>query len=135
MSKFNLIDLTKYAFDKLKFSAIQEWINNTVSYQVPVTLTDGATISWDPTSNYNATVTLAGSRTLQMLTVKEGMYGTIKIVQGGAGSYTLTLPAGSKVANAGAGAITLSTAVGAIDIASFYFDGTNYFWTLSTDFT
>lgn len=135
MSNFSIIDLTKQAFDKLKFSAIQEWINRTVAYQNPTTLKDGATISWDPTSNYNATVTLAGSRTLSVFANKAGTYGTLKIIQGGSGSYTLTLPSGSKVANAGAGAITLSTAVGAIDVASFYFDGTNYFWTLSTDFT
>lgn len=132
---FNSIDLKQFALDKLKFQAIQDWINQTVNFQSPIALTDGATITWRVNSNYNATVTLGGSRTLQIAGAKAGFYGTLKIIQGGSGSYTLTLPSGSKVANAGAGAITLSTAVGSIDVASFYYDGTNYFWTISLDFT
>jgi hypothetical protein len=137
MSVFNIIDLSKLAFDKLKFAAIQDWINGTVSYQTPVILTDGANVDWDQTKNYNAQVTLAGSRALRFPALKPGSYGTIKIIQGGSGSYTLTLPSAytNKVANAGAGALTLSTAVAAADIASFYYDGTNLNWTLSTDFT
>lgn len=132
---FKSINLKEFALDKFKFQAIQDWINQTVNFQSPVELTDGSTITWKVNSNYNATVTLAGSRTLAIAGARVGAYGTIKIIQGGAGSYTLALPSGSKVANAGAGVITLSTAAGAIDVASFYYDGTNYFWTLSTDFT
>lgn len=133
---FKTIDLSKL-LDKFKFSAIQEWINNTVNWQQPLTLTDAATVNWNYRDGYNATVTLAGSRTLNINGVKPGAYGTIKITQGGSGSYTLTLPTAyiNKVANAGAGALILSTAVGAIDVASFYYDGANLLWTLSTDFT
>ena len=135
MTTFSIIDLTKYAWDKLKFGAIQEWINRTVSYQNPIIIPDGATVTWNVGQNYNVQVTLAGNRTLSIVGAKAGMYGTIKIIQGGSGSYTLTLPSGSKVANSGAGALTLSTSVGAIDVATFYYDGTNYFWNLSVSFT
>ena len=116
-----------------KFTAKK--FNEVLEYQTPITLTDESIIKWDLRKGYNATVTLAGSRTLLPSQVTKGDYGTIKIVQGGSGSYTLTLPSGSKVVNAGAGAITLSTTIGAIDIATFYYDGVNYFWTISLDFT
>lgn len=135
MIPFAILDLTKQAWDKLKFTAIQEWVNRTVAWQNPNILKDQATVTWNINDGYNAQITLAASRTLAIAGARLGMYGTIKIIQGGVGSFTLTLPSGSKVANAGAGALTLSTAAGSIDIASFYYDGTNYFWTLSTDFT
>ena len=132
---FKTLNLNAISGDKSKFQAIQEWIAATVNWQQPDTLTDGATVTWYCNRAYNTSVTLAGSRTLIVAGAKPGSYGTIEIVQGGSGSYTLTLPSGSKVANAGTGAITLSTAVGAIDVASFYYDGVNYFWTISLDFT
>ncbi len=50
---------------------------------------------------------------------------TLKIIQGGAGSFTVTWPAG--VLWAGGTAPTLSTGVGDVDIVTFYWDGTNYY--------
>ena len=102
-----------------------------------VTLTDGATITWATAGlrNNAAKVTLGGSRTLSITGAVAGASGVLKVTQGGSGSYALTLPAGSKVANAGAGAVTLTTAVGSIDILSWYYDGTNYFWTIGLNFT
>ena len=49
----------------------------------------------------------------------------LKLIQDGTGSRTVTWPASVKWP--GGTAPTLSTAAGAIDIVSFYFDGTNYF--------
>jgi len=118
-----------------KIIALFDWINSQIDFQEPITLTDASTITWDCSNNYNAKVTLGGSRTLSIINLQAGTYGTLEVVQGGSGSYTLTLPAGSKVANAGAGAVTLSTAVGAIDCLAFYYNGTTIYWTLSTDFT
>lgn len=129
------IDLTKFATDKMKFKAIQEFLNSMMNYQDQIVLKDESTINWDVSNRYNAKVTLAGSRTLNISGMRAGTYGTIEIVQGGSGSYTLTLPAGSKVANGGAGALTLSTSVGAIDVATFYYTGSTFYWTLSTDFS
>jgi hypothetical protein len=48
------------------------------------------------------------------------------LTQGGAGSFTLT----STMKFAG-GSKTLSTAVGAIDIISIFYDGSTYYATLS----
>lgn len=109
--------------------------NELIAYQTPIILQEDTTIGWNITKGYNATVTLTASRILSVTQLTPGDYGTIKIIQGGSGSYTLTLPTGSKVGNGGAGVITLSTTVGAIDIATFYYDGTTLFWNLTTDFT
>ena len=51
----------------------------------------------------------------------------LKLIQDGTGSRTVTWPSSTTVKWAGGTAPTLSTAAGAIDIVSFYFDGTNYF--------
>lgn len=101
------------------------------------TLTDSATVTWAFTSPQlvgNATVTLGGNRTLLITGLSAGATGVLKVVQDGSGSRTLTLPAGSKVINGGSGAVSLSTAAGAIDILAFIYDGTNYFWTIGTNF-
>jgi hypothetical protein len=98
-----------------------------------VTLTDGATITWDtggyPTSH--AKVTLGGNRTLAISNAIAGASGILVVTQDGTGSRTLTLPAGSK---APGGAPTLTTTAGAIDVLSFYYDGTTYFWTVGKAF-
>jgi hypothetical protein len=109
--------------------------NDLIEYQKPNTLQDAPVIEWNLRKGYNVKVTLTDSRTLSITELTPGDYGTIEIVQGGTGSYTLTLPTNSKVAGGGAGAIALSTSVDAIDIATFYYNGTTLYWNLSTDFT
>ena len=109
--------------------------NELLEYQKLVTLQEAPVIDWNMRKGYNVKVTLTGSRTLDISQLTPGDYGTIEIIQGGTGSYTLTLPTGSKVSGGGAGVITLSTAVDAIDIATFYYNGTTLYWNLSTDFT
>lgn len=114
-----------------------EKFNELMAYQTPITLVDAPVIKWNLRKGYNAKVILSGSRTLQLDQLTPGDYGTIEIFQGGIGSYTLTLPIQytNKVANAGAGALTLSTVAGSTDIATFYYNGVSLYWTLSTDFT
>lgn len=99
-----------------------------------VTLTDGATITWDlgsyPTSH--AVVTLTGTpHALSITNPIAGCSGTLIIKQDATGSRVLTLPAGSKVVG---GALTLSTAANAADVAAFTYDGTNYWWTYGKAF-
>jgi hypothetical protein len=91
------------------------------------TLTDDSTVIWDMNASCSAQVTLGASRNLQINNVVNGDNGTLVVIQGGSGSYTLTLPGGSL---RNGGSFTLSTAVGSKDILSFYYDGTNYFWNL-----
>jgi hypothetical protein len=100
-------------------------------------LTDGATVSWDFTGYplRNAKVTLGGNRTLDIDNCPNGAAGVLIVIQDGTGGRTLALPAGSKVIDGGAGVVTLSSAPGKIDILSFVFDGTTYYWTYGTNFT
>ncbi|MHA4810548.1 autotransporter outer membrane beta-barrel domain-containing protein [Flavitalea flava] len=97
------------------------------------TLTSGS-ISWDQTKGATATVTLTGNSTLTITGAVAGMYGLIKVIQDATGSRTLALPSGSKVINGGGGAVTLTSAANAIDVLSYYYDGTNYYWTVGYNY-
>lgn len=80
-----------------------------------VTLTDAATITVDGATFINATVTLAGSRTLgTWANAKAGQSGYIRFVQDGTGSRTLAYHADYEFA--GGTAPTLSTPAGAQDM-------------------
>jgi hypothetical protein len=102
------------------------------------TLTDTNTITWTMQANKtvnNAKVILGGNRTLDIVGEVGGMTGVLEVVQPGSGGpWTLTLPGSSKVVNGGAGAITLSTAANAIDVLSFVYDGSSFFWTFGKNF-
>lgn len=56
----------------------------------------------------------------------------LMLTQDGTGSRTVTWPSGVKWV--GAAAPTLSTAAGATDIVSFFYDGTNYWGVASLNF-
>lgn len=101
------------------------------------TLTDGATVSWDVTNKPAdiATVTLGGNRALAITGAVAGSCGILIVKQDGTGSRTLTLPGGSNVRDAGAGAIVLSTAINAVDVLGWVYDGTNYWWAYNTNFS
>lgn len=112
-------------------------LDATATSDTPQTLTDGATVTWATggVKYPNATVTLGGNRTLAITGAVSGQSGTLVVKQDATGSRTLTLPAGSKVRDGGSGAITLSTAANSIDVLSYYYDGTNYFWTYAKNYT
>lgn len=84
-----------------------------------------ASIDWN--DNQKQSITLTQNETLTFTDPTGGGSGnfTLRVIQGGTGSYTITWPASVKWGDAGAP--TLSTAVGKIDLISFYFDGTNYY--------
>lgn len=95
-------------------------------YFAETTLADGANISWDLDDNQTTEVTLAGNRTLDNPTNKQaGSTYILKVTQDGTGSRTLAY--GSEYKWAGGVAPVLSTAAGAIDIITFYCDGTNMY--------
>ncbi len=113
-----------------------EKINELIRYQKPITLVDSSeAVKWNLRKGYNAQVTLGGNRTLFFEQLTPGDYGTLKIIQDGIGSRTLTLPSNSKVSGGGGGILTLTSTASAIDIASFYYDGRNIFWNLTNNFT
>jgi hypothetical protein len=76
-------------------------------------------------------LTLNASTTLTFTGHVVGTY-IIKVIQGGVGSNTLTYPA--SVIWSGGTAPTLSTAVGKVDILTFFHDGTNFYGTYSLDY-
>lgn len=110
----------------------------TFSSLAPTTLADAATITWNVLgySGKNATVTLGGNRTLNVTNLANGGNYVLRIVQDATPPRTLTLGTGCtwKVVNGGAGAITLTNAANAIDILTFYYDGTNCYANLGANY-
>lgn len=102
-----------------------------------VPLTDGATITWATAGarQNNARVTLGGNRTLDVTGEVDGATGLLIVKQDGTGNRTLTLPGSSLVINGGGGAVTLSTGADELDILTWYFDGTNFYWTIGKDYS
>lgn len=101
------------------------------------TLTDAATITWDyATQGIEAKVTLAGNRTLSITNLPAGkvVYLTLGVTQDATGSRTLTLPAGTKVINGGAGLVMLTTTASATDMLCFRWNGTTLFCTIGKNY-
>lgn len=96
------------------------------------TLSDGATVSWDVSLGCSAQVTLAGNRTLGAPTnAIAGMSGNLKVIQDGTGSRTLAYNAVWKWE--GGTAPTLTTTASAVDIISWWTDGTNFYAAILQD--
>jgi hypothetical protein len=93
-------------------------------YFAEQTLTDGATIDWNLSTQQVAKVTLAGNRTLNAPTNQQaGAFYSLAIIQDGTGSRTLTFNSAYKFT--GAVAPVLTTTASAKDIIIFKSDGTN----------
>jgi hypothetical protein len=92
------------------------------------TLTDAATVSWNLDNGSNAKITLGGNRTLSISNAGVGDTGTILVQQGSGTTHTLTLPGGSIVI--GGATYTTTTTSNGVDVLGFYYDGTNYYWSI-----
>ncbi len=99
-------------------------------------------ITWDvsgTSTNYEATLT--GNTTLDLTNVRNGDYGSIIVNQDGVGSHTLSFGTVNgvggthRVVNGGAGAPTLTSNPNAIDILSFTYNGSVMYWTVGNDYT
>jgi hypothetical protein len=109
---------------KTKVSALN--YNEGAIYSV----TYASTITPDVANGNVQTVTLTGNVTFSAFSNPvAGQSLTLKVVQDGTGSRTLT----STMKFAG-GSKTLTTAANSIDIITVYYDGTNYFASLGKDF-
>ena len=88
------------------------------------TLTDGATINWNLSTQQVAIVTLGGNRTLAAPTNQQagGVY-TVVVKQDGTGGHTLAFDSSYKFPDGSAPTIT--TTANAVDIVSFISDGNN----------
>ena len=98
------------------------------------TLSDGANISWDLSTNQVASVTLAGNRTLDNPTNQvDGATYILKIAQDPTGSRTLAF--GSAYKFPSGTAPTLTTVGSSIDRLFFVSDGTNMDGTFALDYS
>jgi hypothetical protein len=125
--KSNVIDLAT------QVSGVLPAANGGVNYTVQ-SLTDGSTITWNVANGINAVVTLGGTgRTLSITNPVAGQTYTIRIIQDGTGSRTITTwPTNSKWPNGTTP--TLSTVANRYDLVVFYYDGTNYYGTYQQNF-
>jgi hypothetical protein len=97
-------------------------------------LSSGSTVSWNVHLGANASVTLNTNASLSITNVSAGMYGLIRVSQDGTGGRSITLPSGSRVINGGGGTVSLTQTANAVDILTFYYDGSNYWWTIGNNY-
>jgi hypothetical protein len=91
--------------------------------------------TWDQSLGNSATVTLTGNATLTVSNAKAGMYGIIVVKQDATGSRTLAFGAGTnKVINGSAGVPFLTATASAVDILSYFYDGTTFWWTIGNNY-
>jgi hypothetical protein len=133
------VDSLKRSYDSIFFKINGVWYYGFRDNHTPAltTLTDGATITWDyTTQTREAKVTLAGNRSLSItnLPANKVVYLTLAVIQDATGSRTLTLPSGTKVINGGSGAVTLTTTANAVDILSFRWNGTTLYCTYGKNY-
>ena len=97
------------------------------------TITDAAEMAWDACNGHAATVTLGGNRALHNPSnLAQGTY-LLKVVQDGTGSRTLST--GYAYHWPGGVAPTLTTGANAVDILTFWSDGTNLFGGVQYNFS
>lgn len=90
-----------------------------------ITLTDGATITWDADDGANAEVILGGNRTINISNLSEGTRYTLKVIQDATGTRGLTLGTGCTWRfAAGATTINPTDTAETIDLLEFIYDGT-----------
>jgi hypothetical protein len=92
------------------------------------TLTDAATVTWNIANGNIGLWTIGGNRTLQAPTNAVVGTSVIRLTQDTTGTRTVTWPANFKW-SAGSAPV-LSTAASAVDILSFFYDGTNFYGSL-----
>lgn len=112
------------------------------SFTVPTwsNLTWGTTTTWAATPNVyedRKILVMTGNTTLSITSLYNGWAGAIKTIQSGnaVSGYSLSLPAGTKVMNAGSGIINLTSGSGAIDVLSFMYDGSTLLANIGNQFT
>ncbi len=98
-------------------------------------LKDSSVVNWDLSKGTVMSVKLSDNRSLSISNIIAGAKGKLIIRQDSTGRRTLTLPANSIVNNVFNGTVGLTPMAGSIDIASFEYDGSFYYWTIEKGFT
>lgn len=107
---------------------------NATNFTSPIQTLSSGSIAWDLSKGSNAKVTLSANSTLTLTNMKSGMYGLIIVTQDATGSRTLTISGTNKVICAGGGTVTLTGTANSTDILSFFYDGTNFWWTVGLNY-
>jgi hypothetical protein len=111
------------------------WTSKNNVFSAFSTLADGAIVTWNmATQSYNAKVTLGGNRTLSITNAVAGMSGCLIVIQDGTGGRGLVAPAGSYMIN-GYTSFHLTSGANKIDILTFTYDGTNFYWSWGNNYT
>jgi hypothetical protein len=98
---------------------------NVGAYNAESTLTDGATISWDASTDPVAKVTLGGNRTLgDASNGQAGQFVSLLVIQDGTGSRTLTWNAAYEFASDTAPILTTTASQG--DLFVFRYNGSKW---------
>ncbi len=108
---------------------------NATNYTTPVQpVFSGAAFTWDMSKGSAAKWTMAaGANTLTVSNMKAGMYGSIVCTN--SGTSTLTFSGGiNKVINGGNGAPVLTPIANAVDILTYFYDGTTFWWTVGNNY-
>lgn len=99
------------------------------------TIVSGASFAWDMTKGANTSWTLAaGTNILTISNAKAGMYGLTRLINNGTSTLTFGGSTTNKVINGGLGNPALTMIASAVDILTFYFDGTTYWWTIGNNY-
>jgi hypothetical protein len=95
----------------------------------------GGAATFDYNTSPNQIATQTSNVTLTINNVPNGGYGTLVVTSSGAGNYTIT-PTGvtARVANAGGGVVGMGPS-GSVDIVTFTYDGSTYYFTVGYNFT
>ena len=115
------VDAANHSLKNLKTSTFDQELAQTGA---------GGTLTIDLTAAQKHIVTLTANTTLAFTAPIGVGNSLVRVVQGGSGSYTITWPTqGQSAGNfawVGKTVITLSTAVGAEDLLSIYYNGSYY---------
>ncbi len=102
-----------------------------IATQSFITLADAATITWNYASGYNAKVTLTGqNRLLSISGATAGDYGTLFITQDAVTASRINFGATDKFPS---GTYSYG-ATSSVNIFTFVYDGSNYYWNSNTSF-
>ncbi len=96
------------------------------------TLVDGATIAWTYSYGYNAKVTLGGNRALSIIGATSGDYGTLFVIQDSGTQRRINFGATDKF---GSATYSFSSGTSSVDIYTWVYDGTNYYWNFQKSFS
>lgn len=108
----------------------------TLSFNSEISIgTTGGTVNVDWTAGQDQFITLTAATTFTFTAPLGANTNKLRISQGPTGGWGVTLPATCKVSGGGAGSVTLTATANAIDILSFYYNGTNYYVTAGKNFT